>query len=743
MDRTRFFICKTMAQVEWLVGNLHAQPEWAYDLETTGASFLRDKIICLSFSWTHGVGACIALSSFSPDDQEAIWRRLREVFSNKSKKITQNGTFDVKFLWKMNVNLLHWSADTILEDHLLNENQLHGLEHLADRYTTMGGYHDALDAFVASTPQADPSMCKIVGSDKWKKVRSAEKDEDIIEEYGTYALIPEDMLHEYACQDADATLRAHRAMVPRLRAENLMWIMNNIQMPTQKILARVEYSGVTVDQQYNAKLKADYAARMKEEWAKIIAVPEVRAVEEARKQAILDAWLKKKKNKKSLTPMEYLEKNRDDWEFKLSTQRLESLIIGQFGMEPIKMGKENKKTGKQNVSMDKEVLEEYAKTLPIAKQIMDYRQLAFLNSTFIAGLSHFIHSDGRVRSNYPLFRTVTGRPSSFQPNLNNIPRRRVEIKYQFVADSGDWLVEADYSQIEFRIWASYSQDPQMVSDINNGLDIHKITAAMGKGLIIPVGAITYAQFKEWTKDITKEERNIAKTVVFGMMYGRGPRAIALELGITLNQARNIIHLFFGRYPTAEVWLQDTVEQAKKTGVVVNLYGRRRRLPILLAADKMVADRKALFNSQTAAIARGVYVDPETIIDKEEIKEYEQRIMNIRSKAERQAVNSPIQGGASDTTFLAAVRIHEVMGRAKLRSRMVLTVYDSLIYTVKPDELDRMLTIIHTEMLRETKWVKVRLNCEIKIGRRWGDLEEVQMSEDHLPNYEGMKCFEAA
>jgi DNA polymerase-1 len=732
-----------MPQVTWLVEQLHRWPEWSYDLETTGASFLHHDIICASFSWAQGMAACIVFGEFSADDQDAIWIRLREVFANKSKKVTQNGTFDVKFLWKKNVNLLHWSADTILEDHLLNENQLHGLEFLAKRYTTMGGYHDALDAFVASTPEADPSMCKVAGSDKWKKVKTAEKDEDIITEYGSYSKIPSDMLHEYACQDADATLRVHVAMVPLLREQNLMWVMTNIQMPTQEILSRVEYSGVTVDQKYNAQLKVEYAQKMKVAWENIRDVPEVRATEEVRKQDLIAEWGKKKKNKKSLTPMEYLEKNRDAWEFKLSTQRLEELIIGQFHQPPLKFGKVNKKTGQANVSMDKAVLAEYAKTLPIAQQIMDYRQLAYLNSNFIQGLSHFIHTDGRVRSNYPLFRTVTGRPSSFQPNLNNIPRKREEIKHQFVADPGDWLVEADLSQIEFRIWASYSQDPQMVADINNGLDIHKITAAMGKGLIIPMGVITYEQFKEWTKDITKEERNIAKTVVFGMMYGRGPKSIAAELGITLNQARKIIQLFFGRYPTAEIWLQQTVEQAKRTGVVINLYGRRRRLPILLAAEKQVTEMKRAYADQVVAIARGVPVPDEARIDEAAMKEEIKKLMWMRSKAERQAVNSPIQGGASDTNFLAAGRIDKEMRRMKLRSRMVLTVYDSLVYTVKPTELDAMLPLVHMEMLRKTEWLKVRLNCEIKVGRQWGNLEEVPFSEDHVPDYTNVKILKAA
>ena len=746
MGHTRCYVCNTMPQIEWLVTQLHAQPEWSYDLETIGTSFLTGEIICASFSWAHGMGACIAFRSFSTEEQNRIWELLRKVFSNKSKKITQNGTYDIKFLWKRGIALLNWYADTILEHHLLDENATHhGLEYLAKDFTSMGGYHNELDEFVAAHPEADPSMCQVEGDDKWKKAKVAERAGAVITARGSFGVIPTELLYPYACGDADATLRVHRVLFPRLKAEGLLWLFHNVQMPTQKILSRVEYSGVTVDREYNAQLRAEYAQKIHDAWETIRNTPEVQAVEFARQEALKAEWASKKKNKKSLTPAEYLEKHRAAWEFRLSTKYLGELFIGQLGMEPLKTGAVNAKTGIPNVSMDKEVLAEYAKKLPMARQVMDYRQLVTLNGTFIDGLSHFIHEDGRIRSNYPLFRTVTGRPSSFQPNLNNIPRKRVEIKYQFTADPGEWMIEGDLSQAEFRIWASESQDPQMIADINGGLDIHKITAAMGKGLIIPAGEITYDQFLKWTAEITKEERNIAKTVVFGMMYGRGPRAIAIELGITFAQAKRIIQLFFGRYPIARQWLRDTVEYAKRTGMVINAYGRRRRLPILLTAEKQADALKAAFNDQQAALGRREYVPEDELIDEEWMKDEVFGIMSRRAKAERQAINSPIQGGASDTNFLAAARIDRAMtaGRLHTRARMILTVYDSLLYTVKPEVLDTMLRIVHTEMLRETDRIKVRLNCEIKIGRVWGKLEEVPFSVDHVPDYTNVKILQTA
>jgi DNA polymerase-1 len=737
MSKELYRICKNMTQVSWLIEKLNQQEEWAFDTETHG-TFLDGYIFIISFSWKEGVGIAIDFTLFNEEDQEVIWNNLRSVFLNKSRKITQNGVYDIKFLWKKGIAVRNWYADTMLEDHLLDENRPHGLEQLAHRYSTMGGYHDEFDRYLDEHPECNPQKAQL--SDfSWKDKDSAIEDGDKIIGYGTFLNFPKDLIHPYACRDADVTLRCHRAMMPLIKKEGVDWVLFNVQMPIQKVLAEVEYHGVSIDLHQNDVLREDYLSQMKEVWSSIVDSEQVQRVISSNKQKFIDKYNTSKLLRKKYTLTQFLEREKDKWDFKLSPQQLTKLIIGEFKMEPLAFGrKKNKKTGEFNVSMNADVLTEYAKTLPIAKKILDYRQLMFLNGTFIEGLRNFVCSDGRVRSNYPLHRTVTGRPSSLQPNLNNIPRKKVELKHQFVADKGDYLVEADYSQIEFRIWAHYCQDPQMIADINAGLDIHKITAAMGKGLVIPSGNITYEQFLEWTKDVTKEERNVAKTVVFGMMYGRGPKSIAAELNISVGKARNIIRLFFNRYSTAESWLISAKNEAAKVGYVKNLYGRKRRLPILLNAQKQLDDIKNAYEQQIIDIARGVSIPEDQILTQEWVNEERQRIMGLRAKADRQAINSPIQSGASDTTFLAAIRIQKEIKRLKLKSRMVLTVYDSLIYNVKPDELETMLRLIRTEMLRDTGQVRVVLNCEIKVGYTWGKLEEVQFDDDYNPK---MDCIE--
>ena len=700
MPLTNAKICSNMAKADWLFAKLAEKPLWTFDTETTGANFLVDSIFCISFSWVSGLGVCIDFRDFSPEEQVIIWTRLKELFLNNSRKVAQNGVFDVKFLWKRNISVHNWYADTILMAHLLNENEHVGLGPLAHRYTDMGGYHDELDKYVVDHPECDPS--RVLIGDTWKKRKDAEKAGETIEISGSYTRIPKDMLDPYACQDADVTLRVFQAMFPLIQKEDLTWILFNIQMPIQKILARVEYSGISVDREYLEKLYLEYKEKMGIAWTKVLQIPEVQEMQYENQGKFYAKWKSSKILRQKYGVEEYVDKHKKDWEFKASTKQLEELIIGKLGQKPIKFGKTSK-AGIAKPSMDAAVLAHYALIVPQVEVIQEHRTLQHLNGTFIEGMLKRIGKDGRIRSNYPLFRTVTGRVASNDPNLNNIPRKAVEIKHQFIADPGCYIVEADYSQAEFRHWAAYSQDPQMLYDIKQGIDIHKLTAAMGKGVRIPRDNISLDDFREWTKDITKEERNIAKTIVFGVMYGRGPRAVARALKITEKEARNIIAMFFGRYPIARQWLIDTTNRAKIDGYVRNLYGRKRRL---------------------------IYINRK---DDEAFKE-------MAAKAERMAQNAPIQGGASDTTFLAAIRIDNEMLKRHMKSRLILTVYDSIDYNVIPEEVIDMLTIIHTEMLRETSFVKVKLDCEISIGRVWGKLEEVHFTDDHQPKLDDVEIL---
>ena len=689
-------VCDNQTKVDWLIKQLHAKEEWAFDSETSGAKFLSDYIFILSFSWAAHTGYCIDFRYFSSEEQNKIWESLKLVFANKSRKITQNGTFDVKFLWKKGITIKNWYCDTILQSHLLNENVGHDLGTIATMYTDQSGYHKALDTYVEEHPEADPRKC-LVAENKWRAIKDAVKDGDIILAVGTYENIPRDIMHDYASRDAGVTYQAYCTMLPLLQKQGLLWVLFNIQMPIQYILTGVEYNGVTVDMDYLNKLDSEYVKKIDSAWSIVLSDPKVCEMISELKQNFVDKWNSSKTLKKKYTLQEYLAVHQDKFEFKASTKQLTTLLIGKYKLKPIKFGKIKDGATEGNPSMDKSVLEEYAFTVPICKDIQTWRGYEALYNTFIKGMRNFIANDSRVRSNYPLFTTVTGRPSSLRPNLNNIPRTASEIKGQFVADSGCYIIEADLAQAEFRMWAEFSGDKQMLMDINSGLDIHKITAALAKGKIFKSGTMTHVEFLDLTSDVTKEEREAAKRVVFGMMYGRGAKSIAKQLGISLAHAKRIIQAFFGRYSEAERWLLLTVVRTKRDGYVKNMYGRRRRL---------------------------IYIN--------------QVGHPLQHKAERQAVNAPIQSAASDTNFLAAIRIYRKMQQLKLKARMILTVYDSLIYNVPENELEIVAKLVRHEMLLKTEYIGVQLGCEVKYGTRWGQLKEIKYTSDGTPIFEQSK-----
>ena len=292
----------------------------------------------------------------------------------------------------------------------------------------------------------------------------------------------------------------------------------------------------------------------------------------------------------------------------------------------------------------------------------------------------------------------TGRPSSRNPNLNNIPRTGTaeDIKDIFCSDkhedgTNDWLIEVDGGQMEFRMWINYSKDPQALEDLNEGIDVHKLIAASAyHGILIPKGHITYKEFKEIVKDVTKEERQYTKNIIFGLMYGRGAKSVAEQLGISVVMAQKIINIFFDRYKIAKKWLDIIVAIAKRDGYVTSIFGRKRRLLNI----KHPQD-------------------------------------SVRAEAERQAKNSPVQSAASDLTFLACISSYnEGIMPNRLKSRLVLTVYDSLVFNVPDEELEYTAKLLYNKMsISPIPEIIVPLVPDIKIGKNWGSLMDVDITED--------------
>jgi DNA polymerase-1 len=306
-----------------------------------------------------------------------------------------------------------------------------------------------------------------------------------------------------------------------------------------------------------------------------------------------------------------------------SSEQLCILLYDVLKLKPFKWGNPSKKDGKTRPSADSEVLEKFADAHPAITKLMENRDTQKLHSTYVLGMMKRMDANYRIHTDFNQHITVTGRLSSSNPNLQNIPRANKDIKKAFITDPGYSLIQFDFSQAEFRFWAVYSNDPKMMEDIKNGVDIHKVTASEFYG--VP------------EKDVTKEMRNAAKTIVFGLMYGRGAAAVSKQVGLSEDDAKKIINNFFAKYPVAARWLKQIQMFAKQHGYVPTEFGRVRRLPAVYSGNK-----------------------------------------EEEAEAMRQATNSPIQGGVADLTGIGLIKIHRRLRERGLRARMLLTVHDSIV-----------------------------------------------------------------
>ena len=323
-----------------------------------------------------------------------------------------------------------------------------------------------------------------------------------------------------------------------------------------------------------------------------------------------------------------------------------------------------KKT-KTGWSTSADVLERLRDKHPIVEEILDYRMLTKLKSTYADGLLKVIGPDGRIHTNFQMTVTATGRLSSTEPNLQNIPIRRElggQIRRMFVAGEGRVLVDADYSQIELRLLAHISNDEDMISAFKSGEDIHAVTASQVFNVPLP--------------EVTGVHRSRAKAVNFGIVYGISAWSLAQDIGVTPNEAKEYMDAYLSRYHGVREYMKSIVARAREDGYVATLYGRRRALPELKSSN-----------------------------------------FNTRSFGERVALNMPIQGTAADVIKLAMVNVHRRLRAEGLRSRLILQVHDELIAECPEEEAERVCELIKCEMERAAD-LSVTLTAQAGTGKTW-------------------------
>jgi DNA polymerase I len=429
---------------------------------------------------------------------------------------------------------------------------------------------------------------------------------------------------DYACEDAEVTMHLHQTLFPRIDAEaKLLHIYRDIELPTTLALQAMERHGVLVD--------ADLLNRQSDEIGARLMALERQAYEAAGQPFNLG-----------------------------SPKQLCEILFTQLKLPVLK------KTASGAPSTDEEVLEKLALDFPLPKIVLDWRGLAKLKSTYTDKLpKSILPATGRVHTTYSQAVAVTGRLSSTEPNLQNIPIRTAEgrrIREAFIAPPGHHLVSADYSQIELRIMAHIAQDAGLLSAFSNGLDVHRATAAEVFG--VPLD------------QVSSEQRRYAKVINFGLIYGMSAFGLASNLGIERDAAKVYIERYFNRYPGVAAYMERTRVQAKQQGYVETVFGRRLWL--------------AEINSPNGP---------------------------RRAAAERAAINAPMQGTAADLIKLAMIDIWRWIEAEKLASRLIMQVHDELVLEVPQSEIDLMKIELPRRMASVAS-LSVPLLAEVGIGANW-------------------------
>ena len=437
--------------------------------------------------------------------------------------------------------------------------------------------------------------------------------------------------------DGAAATRIIPALIDKLRQRltecGMMQLYTDMELPLSFVLADMEIQGINVDKEQLAAMSQELLAE-----------------EKTYQQQIYELA---------------------GQEFNLnSPKQLGQVLFEKMGIPPLK----KTKTG---YSTDAEVLETLAPLYPVAQLLLDYRLVMKLRSTYTDGMAKLINPrTGKLHTRFTQTVTATGRLSSVEPNLQNIPVRQEagrRIRRVFTASKEDGLLlAADYSQIELRVLAHVTADEKLIAAYQNGEDIHARTAA--EVLNIPL------------EQVTSEQRRQAKAVNFGIVYGISDYGLSRDLGISRKEAQDYIDLYYSRYPRVAEWHETLLAQARKDGYVSTIFGRRRYLPDL-----------------------------------------NNRNYNLRSFAERMAMNAPIQGSAADIIKIAMVSLRRELEQRQLRSRMLLQVHDELIFDMFPGEEDILPQLV-TEQMEQAVALSVPLTVDLKQGHDWYNMEKRKKQE---------------
>ena len=576
-----------------LCGNLLTFPIVAFDTETTGIDAMSAEMVGMSFAVEGGRAWYVAVPENQAEAQEFV-DAFRPFFENEGQiKVGQNLKYDLTILSHYGVEVKGELFDTMLAHYVVEPEQRHNMDHLAETYLHYRTIH----------------IEELIGTGRQQK--------------NMRDLAPSEIC-DYACEDADVTLRLYPILREKMAECDVTDVFSKIEMPLLPVLARIEQNGVRLDTEALRQTGDDFRARLQTLEEEVYALA--------------------------------------GHEFTITSPKQ----VGTVLFEELKISEKARKTKTGQYSTSEEVLETLRDKHPIVEKILAHRALKKLLSTYVEALPKLINPrTGRIHTSFNQAVTATGRLSSSNPNLQNIPVRGEdgrEIRKAFVPDEDCTFFSADYSQIELRIMAHLSGDEHMIADFNAGHDIHAATAAR--------------IFHKSIDEVTRDERRKAKTANFGIIYGISAFGLSERLGIPRGEAKELIDSYFDTYPKVKEFMSTCIERAQERGYILTEFKRRRYL-----AD---------INSRNAT---------------------------VRGYAERNTVNAPIQGTAADIIKVAMVAIDRRLREEHLETKMILQVHDELNFSVPHRELDTVRQLVVEEMERAYS-MRVPLLAECGSGTNW-------------------------
>ena len=550
------------------------QPTVSLDTETTSTNPIDAELVGLSFAADEGKAFYVPI----PDNREKaetivnIFKPLYE--SPQIMKVGQNIKYDMEVLMRYGVNLSAPMFDTMIAHYLLQPEQHHGMDYLAETLLDYETIH--IDTLIGPRGKSQKSMREV----------------------------PPALVCDYAAEDADVTLRLHNVLKPRLKDAGMEQLFYEIEMPLVPVLAQMETDGVLLDTDALAETSRTFTERMREIEQDI-----------------------------------YREAGH---EFNIASPKQ----VGEVLFGEMKIVEKPKKTKTGQYVTSEEVLQQLRTKSPIVGKILQHRGLKKLLGTYVDALPKLINPrTGHIHTSFNQAVTATGRLSSSDPNLQNIPVRGEdgkEIRRCFIPEPGCLFFSADYSQIELRVMAHLSGDENMTEAFREGHDIHAATAAR--------------IYKEPIDSVSRDQRTKAKRANFGIIYGITVFGLAERLEISRDEARQLIDGYFDTFPRVRDYMERAKEMAREHGYVETFFHRRRYLPDITSHNA-----------------------------------------TVRNFAERNAINAPIQGSAADIIKIAMVRIHRRFAEEGIHSKMILQVHDELNFSVLPEEKERVERIVLEEM----------------------------------------------